>query len=78
LDKTALCSNGTRGRTIGYKKDKNVGPKRFKSLHDAEDNDLNTSYTITYFPVNVTQDAILYQGRPERLALLAAARVANL
>jgi hypothetical protein len=65
-------------RTIGHKKDKNVGPKRFKLLHDTEHNDLNTSYSIIYFPVNVTQDAILYQDRPERLALRAAPRVVNL
>jgi len=77
--KEHFVPNGTEDcTTIGHKKDKNVGPKRFKWLHDTEHNDLNTSYSIIYVPVNVTQDAVLYQGRPERLAPRAAARVANL
>jgi hypothetical protein len=77
--KQHFVPNGTEGCTaIRHKKDKNVDSNRFKLLHDTEHNDLNTSYCIIYFPVNVTQDAILYQGRPERLAPRAAATVANL
>jgi hypothetical protein len=51
---------------------------QLKLLHDTEHNDLNTSYSITYFQVNVTQDAILHQSRTKRLTPRAAARVANL
>ena len=58
-------------------KDINIGPKRFELLHDMEHIDLNTSFGVIYLPVNVTQGAILYEGRSKRLASRASTRVAN-